>query len=160
MTTPASPTIEYPTTCSRSSWIQAANVARMIDAAGDGDDDRALGADVDRAVARSRRRPRRAPTIASDAGPRARRIGSPVSGHGVGQPGDDDVEGDDAEPDRHGEREREVGEPEDDRLRDEVLQVAPDPGRRGDRHRAGDHHGPQVPQADAGADPRAGRARS
>src|SRR3954452_5417198 len=32
MTTPASPTIEYPSTCSRSSWTNAAIAARTIDA--------------------------------------------------------------------------------------------------------------------------------
>ena len=49
--------------------------------------------------------------------------------------------------------EGEVGEPEHDRLGHEVLQVAPDPGRRGDGHRARDHDRAQVAQPDAGADP-------
>ena len=126
----------------------------------DGDDDRALRRRRRPGVARSTRRPRRWPTMASEAGPEGEEDRQPGLRDGVGQPRDDDVERDDAEPDRHGEREREVGEPEHDRLGDEVLQVAPDPGRRGDRHRAGDHHRPQVPQADPGPDPRARRARS
>ena len=92
------------------------------------------------------------PTIASDAGPQAMRMGRPVSGYRVGQAAHQDVERDGAEADRDGECEREVGQSEDDRLGDELAEVPADPGRGGDGHGARHDHRAEVADADPGAD--------
>ena len=78
-------------------------------------------------------------------------------GHGVGQPGGPDVERDRAEPDRDGQREGQVCQSEDDRLRRQLAQVPADPCGRGDGHRPGDDERAQGPDADGGTDPAAGR---
>ena len=57
---------------------------------------------------------------------------------GVGEACRPDVERDRPETDGDGEGEGEIGQAEDDGLGDQLAEVAPDPGCRGDGHRAGD----------------------
>ncbi len=69
-------------------------------------------------------------------------------GHGVREPGRPGMERDRPEPDRHGQGEREIRQAEHDGLRGKLAQVASDPGRRRDRHRARDGGGAQDPRPD------------
>ena len=105
--------------CSMSSWIQRRERGQHDRGDGDREDDGPLVVHLDQ-----QRGDRVVGPGQRDDGERR---GAPGGhdregrlGHGVGQPRGPDVERDRAEPDRDGERERQVCQPEDDRLCDEL----------------------------------------
>ena len=117
----------------------------------------AVRVEIDRAAARPSASIQASATMASDGRRQRGQDRQRRLGHGVGQAGGPEVERDRPEADRDREREGQVGEPEDDRLGGQLAEVAPDPGGRGDRQRAGDDHGPHLADADRRAGPAAAR---
>ena len=76
-------------------------------------------------------------------------------GYGVGQAGGPGVQRDGPEAHGHGQGHGQVGQTEDHRLGGQLGQVATDPGRGRDGHRAGHRGGPQGAHADGRPDPAA-----
>ena len=80
-------------------------------------------------------------------------------GHDVGQARRPEVERDRAEAHRDGDREGQVGEPEDDGLGLQLAEIAPEPCRRGDGQRPGDDDRPRLEDADRRPDAAVARSQ-
>ncbi len=115
-----------------------------------GQDDRPRPADVDQQGRDRRIDPGQGDDREGRGGP-ARDERQLRLGDRIGQPGRPGMERDRPEPDGDGQGEGQVRQPEDRGLGSQRGQVAPDPGGRGDRHRARDDRRPEHPHADRGA---------